>query len=143
MASDFETKRGDIMKADLHTLKKELSRLTDTKYLKKELSRLTNEMKKFDVSRNLNSQARTQITHLEKRFKDLLQSFSDLQKQVDLNLEKIIHAVRRAPSGSPSKPKKTSRKAASAPSRTRKKSAPRPSASSVKKKSGKKTTRKS
>jgi hypothetical protein len=124
---------GDEMKTDLNSLKRELSRLTDTRYLKKEIGRITNELKSFDMGLNLNSQARSRLDQLEKRFRELLKSLTDLQKQVDVNLEKMMSMVRRSNPGA----KKTTRKQSTAARKKTKKK------SSATRKPAKKTTRKS
>jgi hypothetical protein len=127
---------GDEMKTDLNSLKKELSRLTDTRYLKKEIGRITNELKSFDMGLNLNSQARIRLDQLEKRFRELLKSLADLQKQVDVNLEKVMNMVRRS---NPSTKKTTRKQSTAARKKTKKKS----SATRSPRKPAKKTTRKS
>lgn len=81
------------MKTDLNSLKKELGRLTDVDYLKKELNRIAGEIKKFDVHISLTPQAKETLNQLEKRFRELLNSLSDLQKQVDTNLVKFRKIV--------------------------------------------------
>lgn len=114
------------MKTDLNSLKKELKRLADTQYLKKELNRLAAEIKKFDVSAHLSTEAQHTLEQLEKRFRELLGKLSDLQKQVDASFEKFVKVVRR--SGA-KKAKKTAKKS------TAKKA--------TKKKTARKSTRKS
>lgn len=137
------------MKTDLNSLKKELSRLTDVDYLKKELNRIAGEIKKFDVHITLTPQAKETMTQLEKRFRDLLNRLSDLQKQVDSNLVKFKKIVTKTQNEAGkkirvsmglNKKKATSKKAASKKSgnKTTKKTS-----SKTAKTSGKKTTRKS
>lgn len=117
------------MKTDLNSLKKELKRLADTQYLKKELNRLAAEIKKFDVSAALSTEAQNTLEQLEKRFRELLGKLAELQKQVDASFEKFVKVVRR--SGA-KKASKTARKA-------KKSSAKK----ATKKKTARKTTRKS
>jgi topoisomerase IA-like protein len=127
------------MKTDLNSLKKELTRLTDTRYLKKEIGRITNELRNFDMGSHLNSQARSRLEQLEKRFHELLKSLTDLQKHVDVNLEKMMSMVRRSGDGG----KKTARKQATpAKSAARKKTKKKSSAPRSTKKTSKKTARK-
>jgi predicted nucleic acid-binding Zn-ribbon protein len=126
---------GDEMKTDLNSLKKELSRLTDTKYLKKEIGRITNELKTFDMGLNLNSQARSRLDQLEKRFRELMNALTELQKQVDVNFEKMMSMVRRSTAGS----KKTTQKKPAAARKKNKKKSPARSPG----KASKKTSRRS
>lgn len=102
------------MKVDLNLLKSELSRLTDIKYLKKELNRIAGEVKKFDVHRHLSPQARERLEALEERFRDLLKTLQDLQKQVDANLERLLETMRsfRGNTGRKKKAKRTTKKTA-------------------------------
>lgn len=97
------------MKVDLNSLKSELSRLTDIKYLKKELNRIAGEVKKFDVHRHLNPQARERLEALEERFRDLLKTLQDLQKQVDSNLDRLLQVMRSFRNGKSARKKKAKR----------------------------------
>lgn len=99
------------MRVDLNVLKTELSRLTDMKYLKKELNRIAGEVKKFDVHRHLNPQARERLEALEERFHELLKNLQDLQKQVDANLERLLKTMRGLRGGKTVKRKTTKKKA--------------------------------
>jgi Skp family chaperone for outer membrane proteins len=102
---------------DLNTLKKELTRLADVDMLKKELSRLAGEIKDFDVHVALSPQAKSRLTKLEKRFRELMKRLARLQKEVDRSLAKFVKLVRRSTGTAAAKKsrrttkKKTSRRA--------------------------------
>lgn len=79
--------------ADLNSLKKELTKLTNIAYLKKELNRIAGEIRKFDVHITLTPQAKGALKQLEGRFRDILKKLNDLQSQVDSNMTKFRKIV--------------------------------------------------
>lgn len=82
------------MKADLNSIKRELSRLANVEYLKKELNRIAHEVKNFDEYIPLNNQAKKRLTQLERRFRDLMKSVGRLQQQIDSNLSRFLKSMR-------------------------------------------------
>ncbi len=83
------------MKADLDSIKRELSKLTDVEYLKKELSKITSEIRNYDSNPKLSPQAKTRLKQLEARFKDLRARMSTLEKQAEVEITKIIKLLRK------------------------------------------------
>lgn len=119
------------MKTDLASLKKEFVRLTDVNELKKELNRLAAEIRKFDLSTAIPA---AQRTRLEKRYRELKKTLTQLQKRVDSNFAKVSSFVRQAANQTGrATAKKTSRKAAGKTT-SRKKVAKKTSASTRKSK---------
>ncbi len=101
------------MKTDLKSLKKELKRLADIETLKNELNRIASDIKKFDMHITLTPQAQSKLALLERRFRQLLKSLTDLQKQVDSRLGRLVKLVRKATGKKGrAKTKKTARKTA-------------------------------
>ena len=121
------------MKTDLASLKKEFVRLTDVNELKKELNRLAAEIRKFDLSTAIPAAQRTRI---EKRYRELKKTLTQLQKRVDSNFAKVSSFVRQAANQTgraTASAKKTSRTAAGKTT-ARKKAAPKTSAKTRKSK---------
>lgn len=102
------------MKTDFASLKKEFLRLsssipTDVEQLKKELNRLAAEVRGFDFSAALPS---AQRERLEKRYRELRQTLTDLQKRLDHSFERVSKFVRKSSGKKVSVTKKSSRKTA-------------------------------
>lgn len=127
------------MKTDLNSLKKELSKLTDVKYLKKEINRIAEEIRK-DVNNNLTPQARERFKQLETRFRDVMKTLNDLQKQVDSNLEKIVDAVRDKTGTGSTKKRRSGKSSSSKKSAARKTTKKAGAKTSQKKKTAKKAS---
>ncbi len=81
---------------NLNKIKSELAKLTDVELLKKELHRISNEVRNYDVQANLSPKAKSRIKSLEKRFTDVLKKVTVVQKQVDVEINKIVHTLRVA-----------------------------------------------
>lgn len=81
---------------NLNKIKSELAKLTDVELLKKELHRISSEVRNYDVQANLSPKAKSRIKSLEKRFTDVLKKVTVVQKQVDVEINKIVHTLRVA-----------------------------------------------
>lgn len=105
------------MKTDLNSIKKELSRLANVENLKKEINRIAHEVKNFDEYLPLNDQAKERLNRMEKRFRELMHTLTDLQKQIDQNVTKFMKSMRGTSATAKkarSTKKKTARKSSSA-----------------------------
>lgn len=98
------------MKTDLNALKSELRKLTDLDYLKKELNQIKTDIKKFDLRIKVSPQARTRLRLLEKSFQDIRGKVATLQKQVDREVNKLIHTLRATGFGATTSPRRSTRK---------------------------------
>jgi ABC-type phosphate transport system auxiliary subunit len=123
------------MKTDLASLKKEFVRLTDVAVLKKELNRLSAEIRKFDLATAIPT---AQKKRLEKRYRELKNRLTDLQKSLDLSFAKVSSFVRQAAGRASQTSKTTTAKKA-----TSKKTSRKTAASPARKKVSKKVTRRS
>ncbi len=84
------------MKADLNSIKRELSKLTDVEYLKKEIAKIAIEIRNYESSVKLSPQAKTRLKQLEGHFKDLRTRLTALEKQAESEIGKIIVLLRKA-----------------------------------------------
>lgn len=84
------------MKADLNSIRAELSKLTDLDYLKKEINRLAKEIRNYDIDTlPLSPQAKSRLHQLEKRFDELRSRLNQLQKQMDTEVNKFMTIVKK------------------------------------------------
>ncbi|MES2854366.1 MAG: hypothetical protein V4692_00805, partial [Bdellovibrionota bacterium] len=59
-------------------------------------NRLAGELKKFDITSTLTPQARQRLDRLERRFRDVMKTVSELQKEVDSSFERFAKLVRKS-----------------------------------------------
>ena len=117
------------MTMKLKSLKAELKRLSDVGELKKELNRLASEARSFDLTTAISPASRAL---LEKRYKSLHATVTELQTRIDVSFEKLLSLVRKNRGGA------KSQKTAST-----KRKAPRAVAKKTVRKAKKKTARRS
>lgn len=84
------------MKADLNSIRAELAKLTDLDYLKKEINKVAKEIRNFDIDHlPLSPQAKDRLHQLEKRFDELRSRLTQLQKQMDTEVNKFMAIVKK------------------------------------------------
>ena len=81
---------------NLKKVKEELVKLTDVEYLKKELHRLANEIKNYDLNTHLTPQAKTKLKTLEKRFQEIRKAVIRAEKQIGVEVNKLVVILRKA-----------------------------------------------
>ncbi len=81
---------------NLKKVKEELAKLTDVEYLKKELHRLANEIKNYDLNTHLTPQAKAKLKTLEKRFQEIRKAVIRAEKQIGLEVNKLVVILRKA-----------------------------------------------
>jgi hypothetical protein len=84
-----------VINADLDSIKRELSKLTDVEYLKKEIAKLASEIRNYENNPKLPPQAKTRLKQLETHFKDLRVRLGALEKQAQSEITKIVAVLRK------------------------------------------------
>lgn len=84
-----------MINADLDSIKRELSKLTDVEYLKKEIAKLASEIRNYENNPKLPPQAKARLKQLENRFKELRVRLTQLEKQAESEVSKIVALLRK------------------------------------------------
>ena len=85
---------------NLNKIVQELSQWSDLKHLKKEAQKLSQEIANFDIHSHLNPNARQKIKRLEKRYKELMKSIAQAQKQFDRDFNRTLRYLTKTNSRS-------------------------------------------